>query len=434
MFISYQWDHQEEAIRVRQFLEEVTTPYHTIPDIWLKHILQTGRTILLDGHWSNGRRWRSLHSDLPGLDQDCRKCKSGKSLAIKDQVIGCLCLTLWSLRVFPPAAFFSAAFLQSRLSPTTAPRLDNLSWNITITRNLPTQEILLADLLKKPILPVMMAKTPWPPPGPLAMILAPLVYTDLGGAGGHGGQVYSCSSTHFLQCGNNKRTILCFIIVEKRQWKYDHQGKHADWLQKMTALLLKLEPLVVTERWEAHKVGTMCLQKILKYKSARQQTFLTLVVTNGRSQFFMKLECKVWTVQADTTILEECVEAVAVGVGHISIIQFICFKEGFWTRLINVVSHNEELLNYWKLLKVGNSALDIPLDPLGPSGHTPSLPSLPHSALPSQVKMRTSLINDGRWMHMFFQSVATGLEETGRRAGILRLCECPGVMAVCVIL
>ena len=52
-----------------------------------------------------------------------------------------------------------------------------------------TKEILLADLLKKPILPVMMAKTPWPPPGPLAMILAPLVYTDLGGAGGHGGQV-----------------------------------------------------------------------------------------------------------------------------------------------------------------------------------------------------------------------------------------------------
>ena len=36
---------------------------------------------------------------------------------------------------------------------------------------------------------VVIARTPWPPPGPLAMILAPLVYTDLGGAGGHGGQV-----------------------------------------------------------------------------------------------------------------------------------------------------------------------------------------------------------------------------------------------------
>ena len=43
-------------------------------------------------------------------------------------------------------------------------------------------------------------------------------------------------------------------------WRYNDkpwswQGKHADWLQKMTALLLKLEPLVVTERWEAHKVN-----------------------------------------------------------------------------------------------------------------------------------------------------------------------------------
>ena len=54
----------------------------------------------------------------------------------------------------------------------------------------------------------------------------------------------------------------------------------------MTALLLKLEPLVVTERWEAHKVLTR----------------------------FAKLEYKVLIVQADTTILEECVEAVAVGV------------------------------------------------------------------------------------------------------------------------
>ena len=149
--------------------------------------LKSGRTILLDGHRSNGRGRRSLHSDLPGLDQDFYECKYGKSLAIKDQVIGCLRLTLCSVRVFPLVAFSSAAFHQSRLSPTTVPRLDNLTMNITMNNF--TQEILLADLLKKPILPVMMAKTPWPPPGPLAMILAPLVYTDLGGAGGHGGQV-----------------------------------------------------------------------------------------------------------------------------------------------------------------------------------------------------------------------------------------------------
>ena len=75
------------------------------------------------------------------------------------------------------------------------------------------------------------------------------------------------------------------------RWETNCQGKHADWLQKMTALLLKLEPLVVTERWEAHKV-----------------------------RFFGKVSGATdWmgTVQADTTILEECVEAVAVGVGNI---------------------------------------------------------------------------------------------------------------------
>jgi len=208
VFISYQWDHQEEAIRVRQFLEEA------------------GLSCWMDiGQMGGGD---ALYTRIYQGISSCRVllcCLSPKSL-VSDYC---------------------------------------------------TKEILLADLLKKPILPVMMAKTPWPPPGPLAMILAPLVYTDLAGAGGHGGQ-----------------------------------GKHADWLQKMAALLLKLEPLVVTERWEAH-------------------------------------------IKADTTILEECVEAVAVG--------------------------------------VGNSGLEIPLDALGPMGNAPSLPSLPHSAPPSQ-------------------SVGTGLEET----------------------
>ena len=91
--------------------------------------------------------------------------------------------------------------------------------------------------------------------------------------------------------GNSKRSILYFIIVEKRQFLDDPQGKHADWLQKMTALLLKLEPLVVTERWEAHKVGKMCL-KIIKYK-LQKYIDLGCGVTNGKSQGFMKLEFKV---------------------------------------------------------------------------------------------------------------------------------------------
>ena len=40
VFISYQWDHQEEAIRVRQFLEEVRHLY------WQKTNRQTDR------HWT----------------------------------------------------------------------------------------------------------------------------------------------------------------------------------------------------------------------------------------------------------------------------------------------------------------------------------------------------------------------------------------------
>ena len=42
MFISYQWDHQEEAIRVRQFLEEVRHLY------WQKTDGQADRQTLDD--------------------------------------------------------------------------------------------------------------------------------------------------------------------------------------------------------------------------------------------------------------------------------------------------------------------------------------------------------------------------------------------------
>ena len=71
------------------------------------------------------------------------------------------------------------------------------------------KELLLADLLKKPIIPVMVTRTAWPPPGPLALVLAPLVYTDLAGAGGHGGE-----------------------------------GRHADSLAQLHGLALRLQPLL----------------------------------------------------------------------------------------------------------------------------------------------------------------------------------------------
>ena len=68
------------------------------------------------------------------------------------------------------------------------------------------KEVLLADLLKKAVVPVMVAATPWPPPGPLSLSLAPLLYVDLAGTGGHGGE-----------------------------------GRHADWEMKMAGLLYRIQ-------------------------------------------------------------------------------------------------------------------------------------------------------------------------------------------------
>ncbi|GAB6022413.1 hypothetical protein CHUAL_006530 [Chamberlinius hualienensis] len=52
------------------------------------------------------------------------------------------------------------------------------------------REASLADLLGKPIIPVMISPTPWPPPGPLAILFSQLLYIDLYGIGGHGGTGY----------------------------------------------------------------------------------------------------------------------------------------------------------------------------------------------------------------------------------------------------
>lgn len=49
------------------------------------------------------------------------------------------------------------------------------------------KELSLADLLCKPIIPVMVEKTIWPPPGGMALIFSQLVYINMKGVGGHGG-------------------------------------------------------------------------------------------------------------------------------------------------------------------------------------------------------------------------------------------------------
>ena len=112
VFISYQWDSQEEVLRVRQFLE------------------QSGLTCWMDiGQMGGGERlYQRIYQGVAG----CRV------------VVCCL----------------SPKFLVS-------------DWCV--------KEVLLADLLKKAVIPVMVAATPWPPPGPLSLSLAPLLYVDLAG-------------------------------------------------------------------------------------------------------------------------------------------------------------------------------------------------------------------------------------------------------------
>ncbi|XP_076441170.1 uncharacterized protein LOC143280419 [Babylonia areolata] len=56
-----------------------------------------------------------------------------------------------------------------------------------VVSQLCTRELCLADLLCRPIVPVMLHPVPWPPPGPLALLLSQLVYISMKGVGGHGG-------------------------------------------------------------------------------------------------------------------------------------------------------------------------------------------------------------------------------------------------------
>ncbi|CAF1470691.1 unnamed protein product [Adineta ricciae] len=56
-----------------------------------------------------------------------------------------------------------------------------------IVSNMCQRELVLADMLKKPIVPIMFESTLWPPMGAASLILSQLAYVDLKGAGGHGG-------------------------------------------------------------------------------------------------------------------------------------------------------------------------------------------------------------------------------------------------------
>ncbi|UXI17726.1 exostosin-1 [Sarcoptes scabiei] len=53
------------------------------------------------------------------------------------------------------------------------------------------REVALADVLHKPILPIIIEFVPWPPPGAMALIMSSIVYVDLCGVGSHSGTGHS---------------------------------------------------------------------------------------------------------------------------------------------------------------------------------------------------------------------------------------------------
>ncbi|KAI0209852.1 hypothetical protein LSAT2_005446 [Lamellibrachia satsuma] len=56
-----------------------------------------------------------------------------------------------------------------------------------IVSQLCMKEVGLADLLRKPIIPILYSNVPWPPPGGMALTFSQLVYININGVGGHGG-------------------------------------------------------------------------------------------------------------------------------------------------------------------------------------------------------------------------------------------------------
>ena len=135
IFISYQWDNQKEVLAVRSKLEKA------------------GFTCWMD------------IGQIGGGDQLYNEIYKG---IFHSQVS-----TIWSLWTQLLQVHFQVMLV------FISPRL--------VLSEFCIKEVNLADMLRMPIIPIMIEKTPWPPPGALAMILSQHVYIDLAGTGGHGG-------------------------------------------------------------------------------------------------------------------------------------------------------------------------------------------------------------------------------------------------------
>lgn len=68
------------------------------------------------------------------------------------------------------------------------------------------RELILADMLKKPIIPVMFEMTAWPPIGAASLILTPLTYVDLKGK-------HSSNIIDVRKQQDNKERNLCLFKV-----------------------------------------------------------------------------------------------------------------------------------------------------------------------------------------------------------------------------
>ncbi|CAL1533072.1 unnamed protein product [Lymnaea stagnalis] len=118
VFLSYQWDVQDEVAAIRNYLE------------------RSGYSCWMDiGQMGGGDQLSNK------IDQGLRGCKA---------VLACI----------------TPKYIASHLC---------------------NRELWLADMLQKPIIPVVMETVSWPPPGGMAVILSQLVYINMKGIGGHGG-------------------------------------------------------------------------------------------------------------------------------------------------------------------------------------------------------------------------------------------------------
>ena len=104
------------------------------------------------------------------------------------------------------------------------------------------KEVSLADMLRKPIIPIQLERTPWPPPGPLALIMAQHIYVDLAGI------LEKFSSKYTVWKITNFPSI--FILGTGG---HGGCGKEADWGSKVRELIRRLRLYTTQHQSPEHR-------------------------------------------------------------------------------------------------------------------------------------------------------------------------------------